>query len=99
MEYLKCFLFILSCLVSSKECLFKDYVVTWKGDSDANYNEISQQQMISVGEASGIQGDMLHQTLTESTLANYFAHKNCSSTYPCNNHIERHLKRTKKYSG
>ena len=83
----------------SKECLFKDYLATCKGDSDANYSEISQQRMISAGEASRIRGDMLHQTLTESTLTKHFAHKNCLSTYTSNNHIQRHLKRTKNDSG
>ena len=83
----------------SKECLFKDDLARCKGDSDANYSEISQQRMISVGEASRIRGDMLHQTLTESTLAKHFAHKNCLFTYTSNNHIQRHLKRTKKDSG
>ena len=29
----------------SRECLFKDYLATCKGDSDANYSEISQQRM------------------------------------------------------
>ena len=83
----------------SKECLFKDCLATCKGDSDANYSEISQHQMISFGEASRIWGDMLHQTLTESTLAKNFAHKNCLSTYTSNNHIQRHLKRKKKGNG
>ena len=72
----------------SKECLFKDYLATCKGDSDANYSEIFQQQVISVEEASRIRGDMLHQTLTESTLAKNFAHKNYLSTYTSNNHIQ-----------
>ena len=83
----------------SKECIFKGYLTTCKGDSDANYSEISQQRMISVGEASRIRGDTLHQTLTESTLAKHFAHQNCLSTYASNNHIQRHLKRTKKDNG
>ena len=38
----------------SKECLFKDHLATCKGDSDANCSEISQQRIISVGEASRI---------------------------------------------
>ena len=43
---------------------------------------------------------MLHQTLTESTLAKHFAHKSCLSTYTSNNHIQKHLKKkTKKDSG
>ena len=83
----------------SKECLFKYYLFTCKGDSDANYSEISQQRMISVGEASRIIGDMLHQTLTESTLPKHFARKNCLSTYTSNNHIQKHLKRRKKDIG
>ena len=83
----------------SKECLFKDYLATCKGDRDAYSSEISHQRMISVGEASRIIGDMLHQTLTESTLAKHFAHKNCLSTYTSNNHTQKHLKRTKKDSG
>ena len=83
----------------SKECLFQDYLATCKGDRDAYFSEISQQRMISIGEASRIIGDMLHQTLTESTLAKHFAHKNCLSTYTSNNHIQKHLKRTKKDSG
>ena len=83
----------------SKECLFKDYLATCKGDSDANYSKISQQRMISVGEASRIIGDMLNQTLTESTLPKQLAHKNCLSTYTSNNHIQKHLKRTKKDTG
>ena len=60
----------------SKECLFKDYLVTCKGESDANYSEISEQRMACVGETSRIRGDMLHQTLTESTMTKHFAHKN-----------------------
>ena len=83
----------------SKECLFKDHLATCKGDSDANYSEISQQRMISVGEASRIRGYTLYQTLTESILGKHFAHKNCLSTYTSNNHIQRHLKRIKKDSG
>ena len=80
----------------SKECLFEDYLATGKGDRDANYSEISQQRMISVGEACRIIGDMLHQTLTESTLAKHFAHKNCLSAYTSNNHIQKHLKKNKE---
>ena len=83
----------------SKECLFKAYLATCKEDRDANYSKISQQGMISVGEASRIRGDMLHQTLTERTLVKHFAHKNCSSTYTSTNPIQRHLNRTKKDSG
>ena len=55
--------------------------------------------MISVGEARRIRGDILHETLIESTQAKHFAHKNCLSTNTSNNHIQRLLKRTKKGSG
>ena len=44
----------------SKECLFKDYLATCKGDINANYSEISEQRMVSVGEASRIREDMLY---------------------------------------
>ena len=39
---------------------------------------------------------MLHQTLTESTLAKHFAHKSCLSTYTSNNHIQKHLKKKQR---
>ena len=55
--------------------------------------------MISVWETSRIWKDMLHQTLTESTLSKHFSHKNFLRRYPSNNHIQRHVKRTKKDSG
>ena len=70
--------------------LFKDYLATCKGDSDANFSEISQQNIISAGEANRIRGDMFHQTLKGSTLAKHFSYKNCLCTYTSNNHLQRH---------